>query len=169
MILATFPESCPQGEQTQAVVCSYHSLVFSPEVVTFRFRDNSFVPDHWWQPRLDPSTLAGHLLCRCTALPQLYIWLLSSSSSLNPSASPGCIPTLWKANVFNKFIVLLKETKTVITHGDATSGPQNGIKSDIFCIYLSASMLSHCVFVCGFLDCSHSVWGATDLNTIPTH
>ncbi len=81
--LLQFPESSPLGEQTQAVVCSYHSPVFSPEVVTFCFRVYSFVPDHWWQTGLDPSASAGQVLCRCTPLPQLYIWLLSTAS-LNP-------------------------------------------------------------------------------------
>lgn len=76
--LLQFPMSCLLGEQTQAVVCCYHSPMFSPEVVIFCFRDHSFVPDHWWQAGLDPGALVGQVLCRCTPLPQLYIWLWST-------------------------------------------------------------------------------------------
>lgn len=49
--------------------------------------------------------------------------------------------------------VLLKQTKKnpIITQRDSSSrSPKNWIISDIFCIYLTAPVLPHCVFVCGF-------------------
>lgn len=94
--------------------------------------------------------------------------LLASHSK--SSASPHQVIFKSHSKAQLRILIFLSKQKTIILQRDAGSiGPQNGIISDIFCIYLTASVLPYCVFVCGFLDCSHSVWGATDLNTIPSH
>lgn len=112
-----------------------------------------------------PSASARQVLCRCTPLPQLYSWR-PSRASLNPqhllAVSPAlqilsknlflCIRCDLKVTQLQMFICLSKQQQKQITsRRDAGSvGPQNGIIRDIFCICLTASVLPHCVFVCGF-------------------
>lgn len=74
--LLQFPKFCPLGEQTQAVTTAARWSRFVLES-TALFQSTGD------RLGLDPSALAGQVLCRCTPLPQLYIWRLSRAS-LNP-------------------------------------------------------------------------------------